>query len=198
MTLRARVRSLFPALVQVASPLTLLKSGTVYTFGLSVTALRNSLDSVYVVGTSGQYPASSTNDNAVAGNVGEYVESVVPIGSAVSLVSGFPKDVTTISLSAGDWDIDTVCQFFPANTTQFQSLAVSISATANTQDTTPGRYNNVPQGSITSNGSSTYTSLLPNYRLSLSATTTFHMIAQASFSVSTMTAFGIIRARRAR
>jgi hypothetical protein len=40
MTLKARIKSMFPALVQVNSPLTLVKDGLEYTFGFDPSARR--------------------------------------------------------------------------------------------------------------------------------------------------------------
>jgi hypothetical protein len=44
--------------------------------------------------------------DAPAGSVGQYVSSLVASGAAVSLVSGTPKTMTSISLTAGDWGLD--------------------------------------------------------------------------------------------
>jgi hypothetical protein len=148
--------------------------------------------------TNGHQNGTATNDNAALGEIGEYIESIITSGSAVSVVSGTPKTITSITLTAGDWEVDTVAQFLPANTTQFSQLAVSMSLVTNTNDVTPGRFFQVPQNTITSNGASAYSTALPNYRFSLSGSTTIFMVVTTTFSVSTMTSFGIIRARRAR
>lgn len=47
MALKLKFRTQFPALVTVASPLTLEKTGLEYDFGLDIDALRESLDPVY-------------------------------------------------------------------------------------------------------------------------------------------------------
>lgn len=47
MSLKLKIRTMFPALVSTTSPLTLLKVGLAYTFGLDVSALRTSLDPLY-------------------------------------------------------------------------------------------------------------------------------------------------------
>lgn len=47
MALKAKFRTLFPALVTAASPLTLVKTGLSYAFGFDVSALRTSLDPIY-------------------------------------------------------------------------------------------------------------------------------------------------------
>jgi hypothetical protein len=53
----------------------------------------------------GQAPGTATNDNAVVGNVGEIISSQVASGAAVALATGVAKDITSINLSAGDWDL---------------------------------------------------------------------------------------------
>jgi hypothetical protein len=145
--------------------------------------------------TAGQL-GTTTNNAAAAGVVGEYVESVVPLGSAVSLTNATPATMTSISLTAGDWDVRTLVQYYPVSTTSFTALATSLALVTNTTDITPGRYNNVPQGTIVASGSVTYSSGIPNYRFSLSGTTTIYATCNAAFTVSTMTCFGILSARR--
>jgi hypothetical protein len=51
MTLKLRVKSLFPALVQVLSPLMLVKAGSIYTFGLDINALQASFASIFAPAT---------------------------------------------------------------------------------------------------------------------------------------------------
>jgi hypothetical protein len=144
---------------------------------------------------------TATNDNAVAGYVGEYVETVVAIGSAVALTTATPKDIATISLTAGDWDVEFIPQFTGGATTTLTYALASISQTLNTLDQTNGRYvsqpysgstafNNVPSAAL---GMGAIT-----VRMSLAATTTIHAVAQASFGVSTCSGYGVLRARRVR
>lgn len=154
----------------------------------------------YCSALQGQIPGTTTNDNASTGNIGEYVESNVAIGSAVSLVNGTAKDITTISLTAGDWDVEFIPLFTGGNTTLVTYIAGSISTTANTLDTTNGR---IEVNFFNSNTAfNTALAIVGTgamvVRLSLSATTTIHAVAQASFSTSTASAFGLLRARRVR
>lgn len=50
MALKVKFRTQFPALVSAASPLTLIKNGLSYVFGLDITALRTTLDPIYLTG----------------------------------------------------------------------------------------------------------------------------------------------------
>jgi hypothetical protein len=142
---------------------------------------------------------TNTNDSAAAGYVGEYLESNIALGSAVSLTSGNAANVTSRTFEAGDWDIGANVTFNPAATTNVTLSFFSISETSATQDTTTGGAYNVlryPAGNVPVAG---YTiGAIGPIRKSFTSTTTVYLVAQATFTVSTMSAYGILRARRAR
>lgn len=141
---------------------------------------------------------TTTNDNAAAGSVGEYISSTVAIGSAVSLVNATSKTITSISLTAGDWDVHGNIGFIAAGGTTIGAIAAAISATDNTLPTAPngGSYNTI----VATLAAGITTNVIPTgmTRISLASTTTYYLVANSSFSVSTMTAFGFIGARRVR
>jgi hypothetical protein len=142
---------------------------------------------------------TNTNDSAAAGYVGEYIESSIALASAVSLTSGAASNVTSISLTAGDWDVSADVTYSPAATTNFTLAWHSISNISATQDSTTGGAYNIyrfPAGNVPVAGFNT-AGVGPVRKL-LSGTTTIYLVAQATFTVSTMAAFGIIRARRVR
>jgi copper-binding protein NosD len=141
---------------------------------------------------------SATNDSAGAGLVGQIITSSVPVGSASSLTSAAAgANITSISLTAGDWDVDAVVGFHPAAST---SVTVSSAGITTTSATIP----------LLSTGASDiraqaaqvpavdYSLVVPPTRISLSATTTVFMTASSTFSVSTNAGYGFIRARRVR
>jgi hypothetical protein len=131
------------------------------------------------------------------GGVGEYFESVVPFGSAVALTTATAKTVTSISLTAGDWDVDCNVAFLPATSTSITALYAGISLANNLLDTTLGRFAGFTMAAVVT-GTINSGIPVPPLRFSLSGTTTVFMVAQSSFTVSTMSAYGIIRARRVR
>lgn len=172
---------------------------------LSVTANASGLHAKgnlpQTINDNGQFVGTATNDNANAGNVGEYVESVIASGSAVALTTATAKDITTISLTAGDWDVEFIPEFTGGGTTTVNYLVGSVSLTANTLDQTNGRFiahnfsagtlfNAVPGGFFGFAGITV--------RLSLASTTTIHAVAQAAFGTSTCSGYGVLRARRVR
>ena len=145
----------------------------------------------------GQLPAETGTGSASAGKVGEYIESVIASGSAVSLANNTAKTVTSIPLTAGDWDVDSVLSLTVGASTSMTAYTVSISGTTNTIDTTPGKQvQNIFAAEVPTGG--VINAALPPYRLSLSGATTVFMIGYAQFTVSTVSAYGIIRARRVR
>lgn len=146
----------------------------------------------------GQLTATATNDNAAAGKVGEYIESILASGSATALTTATAKTVTSISLTAGDWDVDTTAYFTTAASTSVTQFMVSISGTTNTVDTTPGKLAVLTIPAVVPTAGTALSISLPPYRLSLSGTTTIYMVVQGTFTAAALTAFGIIRARRAR
>ena len=151
----------------------------------------------------GQLVGTGTNDNASAGNVGEYIQSTVASGSAVTLTTATGNNVTSISLTAGDWDLDGQVDFSPAATTSVTQLNSSISLTSATLSPQAGGSGLGPDGTTTINQPAevpTALICLPTFttRLSIAATTTVFLVAQANFTVAAMTAYGTIRARRIR
>lgn len=143
---------------------------------------------------------TNTNDSASAGQIGEVISSAVLFGSAVSLTSPNALNVTSISLTAGDWIVEGHVAFLPTATTSITVLAGGISLTTNTLPAA-GVLNEgafriqrpafVPLAGFQSN-------TVPSARISINATTTVFLVAQATFTVSTLTAYGAIRARRVR
>lgn len=150
----------------------------------------------YATAAVGQLAGTTTNDAASAGNIGELVSSYIASGSAVSLVNATAKDVTTISLTAGDWDVIAAIYFHPGASTSTAQMLVSPSTTLNTLDLTVGNFGEVSL--VTQVLTGDYSVVSPPLRVSLSGTTTYHCVAQAGFTVSTMTAYGGCRARRIR
>lgn len=137
---------------------------------------------------------TTTNNSAAAGSVGELVSSVIPLASAVSLTSPTAANVTSISLTAGDWDVWG--NVFFNNGGVATIFAGWISTTSAT----------IPNASLLTQiqANSSGTSLLatgtpvPSIPLQLSGTTTVYLSAVAVFTTSTVTACGGIYARRRR
>lgn len=149
-------------------------------------------------GTGGaQVGGTSTNNNATAGFVGEYVESVILIGAAVSVSNNTATDITSISLTAGDWDVSGSIVSDPAAGTTTSYLAFWTSTTSATAPTAPND-NGETQLQIAVPASSTVQLPIGPMRISIASTTTVYLSCFITFAVSTMKAYGVIRARRMR
>lgn len=135
--------------------------------------------------------------NAAAGSLGEYVSSTVAIGAATALVTATAKTVTSISLTAGDWDVYGTVGFSPAGGTTITQQIGTVNTSPNALQTSPGNgsyaVNSAPHAAGTA-------SVIPTgaSRLSLAVTTTVYLVAQSSFTGSTNAAYGFIGARRVR
>lgn len=140
---------------------------------------------------------TGTNDSASAGNVGEIIATVVGSGSAVSLTTGTQPNIASISLTAGDWDVNAIGVFQPQAATVRTRAIVGISSSSGTLPATQEDRATVAYASAdaAANG---YTVVSPVRRFNLSSTTTVYMVVLADFSGGTQTAYGTIRARRIR
>jgi hypothetical protein len=145
---------------------------------------------------------TTTNDNAATGNVGQVITATVASGSAVSLTTDTTANVTSISLTAGDWDVSGQVDYvLTGATSTLQQMGISLtSATLPSQAGGSGLGTDPLRSSLLQTTTITGTMNLPvgPVRVSLSATTTVYLVAQASFSAGTTTAYGTIRARRMR
>jgi len=135
---------------------------------------------------------TTTNNNANAGSVGEYVASTVATGSAVTInYGGSGVPVTSISLTAGDWDVGGWVGYNIAAGSVVTYLIQGIS-TSNTSIT--GETSNV-FNQIASTGPQIP---IPIQRVSIASTTTIYLNSATGGSGTALTAYGTIRARRIR
>jgi hypothetical protein len=139
----------------------------------------------------------ATNSNAASGSVGELVESEILLGSAVTLTTAVPANVTSITLTAGDWDVEGNIAYDTSGGAVSVLLIGWISATSATRPAPPNKgaffqlypstastYNNVAQ--------------VGKMRISVASTTSVYLSTQVSFSTGTLLAYGYIGARRRR
>lgn len=130
-----------------------------------------------------------------AGSVGEYVSSTVATGSSVSLTTNTTANITSISLTPGDWDVTGVVDFTFGATTSYTNLQGGVSTTSATiggQDS----YFDFETAATVPTATKDPAFTVPTVRLTLTSTTTVYLVAQATFTVSTLKAYGTLRARR--
>lgn len=142
-------------------------------------------------------PGTTTNDNANAGTIGEVISATLLTGSAVSLGASMSmKNITSISLTAGDWNVQ--------GTVYFNYGIASVTGCIAAIGLVSASY-----GSAPTVGTANAVGAIPplsgpvplsagSCRISLSATTTVYLNAGGVYSGGTPTAFGFIEARRQR
>lgn len=147
--------------------------------------------------TSGQFPGTATNDNATAGNIGQEVTANVLTSSGVVMgTSGTNYQITTISLTAGDWDISATGMIQPNNLVPVSIMTCAVNtATATIQSDQPGLGRNA-QPFTQATGAGFHTLAITPFRVSLSGTTSYYLNCVMSGGVAT--GAGMIRARRMR
>lgn len=139
---------------------------------------------------------TDSNDSADTGYVGEYVSSnpaaPVSVGASASY-----KNITSISLSPGDWDVSGTVAIDPGTGTSFSLIAGGVSLTSGTQDAS----NNGGVTDLPANGANIVFGCLSPRRISVSVTTTVYLVGFAAYATAGTAAWtvnSIIRARRVR
>ncbi len=149
----------------------------------------------------GQLVGTATNNNASAGNVGEYKSTIVLIASEVSLTTATPANVTSVSLTAGDWDVWGEVWLDAAATTVCTVATGAIDTTTGTIPSVPT--DGIAVAAISFGASATISTTgrvltISPCRVSLAGTTSMYLNIEAEFTTSTLAAYGKICARRAR
>lgn len=142
---------------------------------------------VYLVGT-------GTNDNAVSGQVGQFISSVIPQASAVSTTRNVATNITSISLTAGDWDVWGNVTAFSLNVTTIGIGGWISSTSATLPDASIYCFVTMQTAPINAGCGVN----APQQRFSLSATTTVYLQAYFVDSAANGTVCGAIYARRVR
>lgn len=143
---------------------------------------------------------TATNDAAVAGEVGETVSSYIASSPGTSYTSAQTKNLTSISLTAGDWDVRGTISWSVAGgpLSAIYIAQASIGTTTGTfNDDSAQGYNMFT--STASSATGVFSTALSPKRISLASTTTVYLVGRSPTQASgTCTAWGFIEARRIR
>ncbi len=142
---------------------------------------------------------TTTNNNAAAGSVGEYL--VANATSPVTLTSVTVTNVSSLSLTAGDWDVRGQISFLSGTTTALTRFEAAISKTSATRPT--NFYDDTQPVAVLfwdsfTAGNVTFCMPLTPGRISLASTQTIYLVAYPQFTGAALTAEGFIAARRVR
>jgi hypothetical protein len=145
---------------------------------------------------------TATNDDAAAGYIGEVLTALLSYASRVTVTSAAAKTVTSLSLTAGDWEVDGIVFYNCGSSETIQLIASCVSQTNNTFDNTlttsgnRGVYKDDIRDGVYFDSNDFHTQPI-SLRVSLSSTTTIYLIA-LSYHSGTMSAHGGLFARRMR
>lgn len=147
---------------------------------------------------------TTTNSDATAGNVGEFkTTTVAAAGAIAAALSTVSKNVTSVSLTAGDWMVTGTCDIVMTGLTMSINQC-GLGTTTDTLATQAGGsgIGTDPLSIITATNGTTLTgttsSSAPVTRVSLSATTTIYLVANLTYSAGSATQYGTIKAWRMR
>jgi hypothetical protein len=139
----------------------------------------------------------TTNSNAASGIIGEYISNSVYTPTSFP-ASGTYGDITSITLTAGDWDL-TGFVFVGYNGTTFtgvSQMGISTSSGTGSADLVNGKnvYNFTEASAIggVENGS------VPGYRVSIASTTTYYLKIYGTYTGNSPQYQGRLSARRVR
>lgn len=139
---------------------------------------------------------TATNDSAAAGMVGEFITATAA-PAAVSLSTGTSVNVTSVSLTAGDWDCSGTINYTYGATTSITNLSGGPSQTTGTLPTQDNMFDFESAAQVPTN---TKVGSIPTpvTRQLLSGSASVFLVTQATFSASTLSAGGTLRCRRVR
>jgi len=136
---------------------------------------------------------TTTNNNANAGSVGEFITNTTTGTSISNLVAA---NATSVSLTPGDWDIEGTVNYSLGAGATCTFYTASVGLTSATLVGLGG--SNMVTGVSWNNGLGSITLASPTVRVSITSTSTVYCVADAAFTGGTCTVNGSIRARRVR
>lgn len=163
---------------------------------IQVALAANTLTITFIDGD--QIVGTTTNDNATAGNIGEYLSTNVLIGAAVPLTSTVAANLCSVALTSGDWDCWGLAINVPAAGTTTEAFVAGINTVSATIPTPSPTAGFAGLTTIPSTADQIIAQPVPACRLSLAAPTTVYLVVRSTFSVSTQSVYGFIAARRRR
>jgi hypothetical protein len=146
-------------------------------------------------------PLAVTDGSAqAAGLVGEVKRSSIAVGSEITLTNGVAANVTSVSLTPGDWDCRGGVGFDTAANTNVTLLSGGVSSTSASVPAlgTGGFWSqNVPAGIASAAVMAQGFPVAPQ-QVNISSTASEYLVAESNFTVSTQKAYGTIECRRMR
>jgi hypothetical protein len=181
-----------------------VKGNATQTSNIIVFEKSDGTDLVQVTNTSGtNIRGTTTNDNAAAGFVGEYIESNNSSSTLGSGANSMPATTVigcdqSIALTAGDWDISSLLLVRQNGATVTSPPEMWISTTSGNSATGRLYGSNFAGSNETAPTLGLWSLSVPGYRVSLSGSATYYLKCRMSYSAGTPQYHHRISARRVR
>lgn len=151
--------------------------------------------SLVLTNATGDQLGNTAGTDAAAFHVREYLSVSIPQGSPIPLTTNVAANVTSQLLTAGDWVVSGVIYFLPGAATVLTKILSAISGTSATVPTLASD-NNVSFLALPFTTGELQSLTVGPRRVSISTPTTIFLVAQATFTIDTLSAFGFIGFRR--
>lgn len=171
-----------------------LANETVFRIYRDASYTTNPTTKIFEISQTGQIMGTVAGDDAAAGSLGEWkVSNVVGITPATS---GSWGNVTSLSLTAGDWDVSGTV-FGVGGSPLHTNLQVGISVESGTSFNDAINAYTVTYAAVNSN-TTVSAATLPKVRINVTGTTTVYLKGLMNYSGTGQTLQGSIQARRIR
>lgn len=147
-----------------------------------------------MLATGSQYRGNNTNTAPPAGFIGEEIRTAVASGAAIAISTGSVVTIASITLTPGVWDCNFVCRFTGGAITGTYCIAGIATATNSTTGWVDGDSATGTPTMPTAAIDSVLT--IPQYRILVSANTTYYMTASSAYTVGSISAYGRFSAVR--
>lgn len=134
---------------------------------------------------------STSGTGAASGYVGQVASSLVPFGSAVSITTTVAKNITSMSIPAGDWDV-----WGSVGVNSTGAISVMYGGISTTTATLPDQSLQCFSDNVGS-AAAYVTQAAPQQIVNSSGSTTVYLVTNTT-GTGTLTAFGTVYARRRR
>jgi hypothetical protein len=135
---------------------------------------------------------------AAAGKVGEVISSLVPVGSDVSLTTATPANMTNISLTAGDWDVQGSVNFVGGSATIVAGALHEVGFNTTTATLPVDGSEIYVNSPVLTTTSANFGTAVQRKVYNVATTTTVYLVAEGTFTAGTEKVYGTITARRVR
>jgi hypothetical protein len=139
---------------------------------------------------------TTTNDSAAAGQIGEFISAQRLSTAGITLTSGVDAAITSLALTAGDWDVYGSAGFTLANNNS--TILVAWFNATGVVTPSPDQFGGYATEAIGNNIGTPAVIPISPMRVSIAAPATVTLGSKTTFSGGTHAAWGQIMARRAR